>query len=326
MAIGKGSDFKIYDDYFHAGRTEILMQETDAFNAASGNVIQLKQMARLGNYGYESFYDVISSLDSRRDVTSTSSVTPLAMTQDENVSVKINRKQGPVSQTLDSFKKKGRPADEMSFVLGQQSAKAQMARYLNSSLTALVGAIGTASSGALEFDATDGTLQYTDMVSGMALAGDKGDDLAAIVTHSKTFYNLFGDGISNYKIDRVAGASIVTGVVGTMGRPIIVTDSTSLVDSSGSTTYYYTLLLYPGAAVVEESEDDTLASEIVTGAENLYLQWQYEYAYNLSLRGFKWDVTNGGANPTDTALGTGTNWDKAATDDKSLAGVMIKSQ
>ncbi|MGH9339528.1 MAG: major capsid protein, partial [Acidobacteriota bacterium] len=59
---------------------------------------------------------------------------------------------------------------------------------------------------------------------------------------------------------------------------------------------------------------------------NLVMRIQGEYAYNLRLRGFAWDVTNGGANPTDSALGTSTNWDKAATADKSLAGIRIKTQ
>jgi hypothetical protein len=40
-------------------------------------------------------------------------------------------------------------------------------------------------------------------------------------------------------------------------------------------------------------------------------------------KGFKWDVANGGANSTDTALGTTTNRDKAMAEDKNLAGVRI---
>ena len=33
----------------------------------------------------------------------------------------------------------------------------------------------------------------------------------------------------------------------------------------------------------------------------------------------EWDVASGGANPTDAALATGTNWDKAVANDKPLA-------
>jgi hypothetical protein len=42
------------------------------------------------------------------------------------------------------------------------------------------------------------------------------------------------------------------------------------------------------------------------------------------VKGYRWDVTNGGANPDDSSLGTGSNWDRAATSDKDLAGVVLK--
>jgi hypothetical protein len=56
------------------------------------------------------------------------------------------------------------------------------------------------------------------------------------------------------------------------------------------------------------------------------LEWQFEYDFTLGLMGYKWDTTNGGENPNDSALGTGTNWDKAVTDDKSLGAAIIESQ
>ena len=50
-----------------------------------------------------------------------------------------------------------------------------------------------------------------------------------------------------------------------------------------------------------------------------------EYAYNLSLKGFTWDVTNGGSNPTSAALSTGSNWDTATISHKDRAGVAINT-
>lgn len=41
------------------------------------------------------------------------------------------------------------------------------------------------------------------------------------------------------------------------------------------------------------------------------------------MKGFAWDVANGGANPTDNALATGSNWDMTATSFKDLAGVSL---
>jgi hypothetical protein len=65
--------------------------------------------------------------------------------------------------------------------------------------------------------------------------------------------------------------------------------------------------------------------ETRNGDENIRRTQQSEWTYNLSLKGYKWDETNGGASPSDAALGTGTNWDKQATDIKNTAGVKMVS-
>ena len=48
-----------------------------------------------------------------------------------------------------------------------------------------------------------------------------------------------------------------------------------------------------------------------------------EWAYNIKIRGTQWDVSSGGANPTDANLATTTNWDQIDTSDKTLAGVLL---
>lgn len=67
---------------------------------------------------------MLSGLVSRRDTTSTAGATDQNITQDEFVTVKLNRKIGPVLQTRDSFRKimAGKTEQEMSFILGQMSA------------------------------------------------------------------------------------------------------------------------------------------------------------------------------------------------------------
>ena len=61
----------------------------------------------------------------------------------------------------------------------------------------------------------------------------------------------------------------------------------------------------------------------VTGLEQILIRMQGEYAYNLGLKGFTYDVANGGKNPVASALSTGSNWDVAYTSEKSRAGVVI---
>jgi hypothetical protein len=74
-------------------------------------------------------------------------------------------------------------------------------------------------------------------------------------------------------------------------------------------------------AVVQESEEETITSQMFISLEQLVMRIQGEYAFNVGCKGFKWDVTNGGANPTGAAPGTTTNRDKAMAEHKNLAGV-----
>jgi hypothetical protein len=74
------------------------------------------------------------------------------------------------------------------------------------------------------------------------------------------------------------------------------------------------------------TETNDVVVDDVTGLEVLMTRLQGEFAYNLGVKGFKYDTANGGTNPNATAVGTGSNWDKAATYDKALAGVVIKSR
>jgi len=58
----------------------------------------------------------------------------------------------------------------------------------------------------------------------------------------------------------------------------------------------------------------------------LIFEIQGEYANTVSVTGFTWDTGNGGANPTDVALGTTTNWDKVITDVTGLPLVKLLCQ
>lgn len=322
MAIGKASDFKIYEEEFYGGMFEAVAQTTQAFNGASAGAMRLIARELKGQYEKESFLKDISGLISRRDTTSVSAATDLAMTQDEFVSVKVNRKIGPVAQTLDAWRKIGADQREMSFKLGQMIGERQAADYVNTAVLAAETAISGVSD--LNYTiASTGTLTHGALVSGMAKLGDASASIAAWVMHSKPFHDLLGQAITD-KIFGVANIAIYNGTTGTLGRPVIVVDAPALTDANGSATDTYNILgLVPGAVTVTESEQREIVSEVVTGLENLVMRVQGEYAFNLGVKGFGWDVTNGGANPTDTAVGTSSNWDQKATSYKHCAGVRI---
>lgn len=163
MATGKASDFTVYQDEVRGGIVERLTQASAFFNAAGG-AIRLGTVSRRGDYAKESFFKNISSLVTRRDTTSVSTATDLAVTMDEMISVKLNRKIGPIGQTLDAFRKIQLQAgeDSLSFLIGTQIAKAMEVDMLNNALRAVRAALDTA--GTTQHDATDGTLATSDLV------------------------------------------------------------------------------------------------------------------------------------------------------------------
>lgn len=58
------------------------------------------------------------------------------------------------------------------------------------------------------------------------------------------------------------------------------------------------------------------------GKERIETTFQADYTFGLALKGYTWDVTNGGKSPTDAEIATGSNWDKIASDIKHTAGVV----
>jgi hypothetical protein len=333
MATHLASDFKVYPEQFRGGVIERLTQASSFFNAASMGAIVLSTVSRRGDYVYESFLQSIANLVTRRDTTSISAATKLGVSMEEFISVKLNRKIGPVDQTLDSFRKVLMASDgpeALSFLIGTQVAKAMEVEMLNTALRATRAALDNVSTNTFTI-AASGTMTSAALNSGLALFGDAYSNVSVWVMHSKVFFDLVGYQIdpSNHG-DNIAGVVVQGANPATFGRPVIVTDSSALIIDVGTSSApvldYYTLGLTPGAVAVENSEGEHITYDEVTGLENLVARLQGEYAYNLGQKGFQWDVANGGANPIDSAIGTGSNWDKVATDHKDLGGIVIQSR
>jgi hypothetical protein len=331
--MGTSTTFKVYNDQFRGGVIERLTQASAFFNGASQGALAMTTQSRRGDYVYESFLQSIAGLVSRRDTTVVTDAVALDVSMEEFISVKLNRKIGPVDQTLDSFRKvlmaAGGSEEALSFLMGSQVAKAMEVEMLNTVLRALRASLANVAE--VYHDASDGTLESADLNTGLSKFGDAYSNVVAWVMHSKPWFDLVG-----YQIDPANHGDNIAGVVvqgaspATFGRPVVVTDSPALIVDEGTSSApalrYHTLGLVAGAGVAENSENEFVTYDEVTGKENIIARLQGEYAYNIGLKGFQYDVGNGGANPTDTLVGTGSNWDKIATSDKDLAGICIKSQ
>jgi len=327
-AIGKASDFQIYSAEFQTGIVESIAQWLTVFNESSRGAIRLVPRALKGHYSRAAFFKDLSGLVTRRDITVTTAVTPLAMTQDEVISVKLNRKIGPVAQTLDAMKKAGLTEGDASRVFGQLAGMHKMRDMLNTGLLAGEAAIQNVAANNLDITAlATKTASTAQMQNTLAKMGDASQNVVCWIMHSKPN----NDVLQGLITDKVSGLSDIVTIQGAvpalLGRPAIVTDSPALTDGNGSAAdTYNTLGLVRDAIVVEESEDESYFTDIIASSENLYRIFQAEYAYNVTIKGFKWDIGNGGVNPADAALVTGSNWDKVASDDKNIAGVRLLSQ
>jgi hypothetical protein len=327
MAIGLHAQFTIYHDQLQTGFNETLIQETDAFNAASQGAIVMRQNLHEGYYAQEAFFKAVTGLVTRRDLTAdpATPITDLALTQGEIARVKLFRKIGPIANTRGSFRTILRDPGEFSVLIGQQAAKATVIEQLNASLRAAVAALAgqTAVVHNVTAASPTDTISTDNLIQTLGKAGDSSNDIVLWVMHSTAYYKLVQTQVASHSFDSVAGVNIATGTPVTLGRPVLVTDSPQLHGATSPTDPVRVLGLRRGAIDCAESELEDFVVADVTGGAQLAIRAQGEFAFSLGVMGFTYDIANGGANPLDAALGTTSNWDKVVTSNKSLAGVMM---
>lgn len=321
MAQGTMADFKIYDEQFYGGQYEFLSQNLNLFNEASAGAFVLESELVKGQFEREAFLKNLAGSTTRRDPTSVAGVADSKLTMDEFVGVKVNGRFGPFNQSLDAWKKVAEDPEEFSLIMGRVYAQAKLMDQVNTAVAAITAALrGQANL----LKTVANTVKHGDIVSGLALFGDNADKIACFVMHSKQYYDLVGQAITD-KIFGVANVTIYAGTVATFGKPTVVIDAPGLI-TAGAPNTYNLLALVPGAVMVKESEKDTIISQPVTGVENIGMRIQGEYAMNVSLKGMKWDSVGAGAHPTDALLATSASWIKAVAQDKQLPGVILNTQ
>ena len=313
---------QIFSDFLYRTMTEVVDQQVQLFNQATRGGIVLQAAANVGNYADRIKWGLISGLVRVRDVNGTGAVTAKTMDQISETSVKLARGTPPVTlptALLDWIKVS---PDQAGAMVGQQLAVAMLQNKVNTAIKALVASLSGQASNLHDYTAT-GVNTLGQLVVGAAKLGDRSESIACWVMHSKTKADILGAAVANANV--LFNFGTINVVNDGMGRPLIVTDSPDLTYVATGNKYR-TLGLVPGAAVVEDNGDFRAVTATTTGTENIVDTYQAQWSFNLSLMGFQWDKTNGAANPSDAAVATATNWDKIATSNKDLAGVLILSQ
>jgi hypothetical protein len=317
--------FTIYEDQFYSGMFEVVAQNTNVFNEASRNTINIIPREHIGDFSKEAFFTEEASVINRRDITVNTDGAASDLDSDELVGVKLYRRY-QWDKRLTDIKRIGFTEQEYSRIVGEKTGEQKMKDMLNTGLLCLSTALEAA--GSNEDDITSespNTLNYDAIPGALQLFGDNSPALRQVVGHSKPIHDLLGDALS-INVENVAGTSINQGSIPSLGKGLSMTDSSDLVVTDGvssGTDAYKTLFLAENALRIEESEDETMVSDVVDGKENIVVRVQGEYAITCKVKGIEY--SDSGANPNDSALGNTSNWNQVASDTKNTAGIYIKS-
>jgi len=315
------SDLQVFSEYAYSTFTEMLTYNIGLFNAATRGAVVLQGGAHQGDYSDTAIWAKISGLVRRRDAYGSGAVSEKVLTQLLDTSVKVAAGIAPVRLDPSMMKWIQRSPEEAGAVVGKQMAMDSMADMLGTALTSSIAAL-TAQAANLH-DGTAAIASLGVLNTARAKLGDRAEGIACWIMHSKVVFDIYGAALTNANVLFSFGNLRVTH--DGFGNPFVVSDAPALSYVS-SGTKYHTLGLVPGAVVVDQNNDFVDNIQTINGAENIKRTYQAEWSYNVGVKGFQWDKTNGGKSPNDAALATSTNWDKYATSFKDLCGVMLNSQ
>jgi len=314
-----------------------LAEKLDVFNAASAGCISLTSMpaelaTKPGSH-YETIrFKTIASLDARADVAADGDITTLKLETNQGASVLQTRSLGPVEVSDDFSDRSLSTPALVASNLGNQFAQAQLQALRNNAIANAVAAATNAYSAAHYTDNTPGAAAGARVPFTAAIAegmlNDLADarDLAKIwVMPSIVFSNLVTANLAYSNLDSVAGSVLNNGMkYSFMGLPILVVDAPALTMAQTSDYYtkYGVMLLGDNATsadIVSEKPVETDRNVVANSPTTIF---RGQYTANFNITGAKFDITNGGINPTDATMNTSTNWDTDGDDHREFPLVL----
>ncbi|NTS91675.1 hypothetical protein HT115_05085 [Pseudomonas aeruginosa] len=322
------SDMEVFNTYFMPATVETLSQMVERFNAASGGAILLTTDGFDGDFLQTSFYAGLAG--ARRRVNrygSNDAVTPVDLTQLKHNTVKVAGGFGPVRYEPSQMTWLRKPTAEGVEVASRYFAESLLQDQLNTAVAALVAAISNQGAATTVDVSGAKKVDYIAVNDSHALFGDHSSQLIAQVMDGAQFHTFIGQNLTNaQQLFQSNGVRVVD----ILGRLIVVTDAPALytpaVTDPAAPAKRRVLSLTQGAATVHDARDLISNIETSNGKERIETTLQIDYSFGVGLRGYAWDVANGGASPDDAALSTGANWDKVATSVKHTAGVLAVGQ
>ncbi len=312
------ANMQVYDNEIYTTTVELLGQKLEAFNAASGGAIVLSTNAWRGNYTKEAFFQTLSGAQRRVDrnaAIGAASSTDLA--QGEFVGVKVAGGFGPVTFEPGQMSWLMENPESAIMAISEGFADALLADQLNTAVGAAVAAVENVAALVNDVSASAGLSQQA-LNAGHFKFGDMNGMLVCDIMHSSGNEALIDKALANG--EQLFISSNVT-VVSLLGKILVVSDIPELY-VAGVPNKTKVLSIVAGGIIVDNASDIITNMETTNGQTRIETTWQADYSFGLKLKGYAWDVANGGASPDDTALFTGTNWDIAVSDNKHSLGTL----
>ncbi|WP_313242900.1 major capsid protein [Stutzerimonas nitrititolerans] len=317
------SDMKVFNEYLKHTTIETIAQMVEKFNAASNGAIRLTPQGIDGDFLQESLWAGLHSAQRRVDRYATNNAqSATALAQVQANSVKVAGGFGPIlwePSQLSWIQKN--PAEALE-VISRNLSEAIMADQLNTAIAALVAAISNVAGATNDVSATAG-VTYGAINGAHAKFGDASGLLVAQVMTGEVFHKLVGQNLAN--ASQLFNSQSVN-IVDILGRPVIVTDAPALYSAAVADPVapakQKVLSLADSAAIVHDGSDVVTSVQTSNGKERIETTFQADYSFGLGLKGYAWDIANGGKSPTNAELATGSNWDLFVNSVKSSAGVI----
>jgi hypothetical protein len=266
---------------------------------------------------------------SLRDITSNSAPPPIKITAVNDIGVKCHRKAGPFEWTLDAARLAGLGNDDMTRAAAvTQEIATQVGEYLGlnvqrSLIAALRGMVEgmTAAAHTSTVWANNSRTNISPglLNAGLNLMGDARDSITHWLFRSETLQDLYSDAIGRSYSNVGDRALMGNQDTNTLGRVRAITDDPNLIATPGGFNKYFTIGMGAQQVYLYFTQPLTMyAPYVATDRETVTIRLRWDFDFEIRGRGLAWNTGAGGANPTDAALVTSSNWTPTYTTHKEV--------
>ena len=312
------SNMKVYNEDIVGTTIELLAQKTDVFNAASGGTIILSTARFRGDFSRESFFNQIAAARRRVDrYAANGDQAATALTQGEHVGVKVAGGFGPVLFEPSQLTWLSEDPAAAIRAISEGFSDALLQDQLNTAVAAAVAAVGGQAALVNDVSASAG-LTLNVLNNSHAKFGDMSQMLRADIMTGAAWHKLIDKALTN---SSQLFASGNVQVVDILGKRYVISDIPALY-VAGTPNKSKVLSVVANGIIVDNTSDIIANLDTSNGKERIETTWRADYTFGLKLKGYSWDVANGGKSPTDAELATASNWDKAVAENKHTLGTL----